>query len=301
VDATAASERVDSDRDRQRSAAKPASRRSYQVPSVQRAMLILQQLAGHREGRTLGELCRLLGMPKSTAFGILSTLQAGEFIRRDPVSERYRLSYKMLEIGGAYAQSLDLVQEFLAVARDVAAALNESVHLAVLDGRDVLHISEVESNKPVRFTSYTGKRLPATCTALGKVLLAALDDAELEARFGTGPLPRMTEASVRTFAELRDEIQRVRLMGYARDREETFPGVQCVAAPIFGPRGEALAAMSVSTLTSQLDEAKLAQMVMLVRESALQLSRALGYRGGGFASARFGVDANGGLAPGRAL
>src|SRR5437763_800354 len=83
-------------------------------------------------GTTLGELCRLLGMPKSTAFGILSTLQAGEFIRREPQTDRYRLSYKMLEIGGAYAQSLDLVQEFLVVARDVSVTLGSAVHLAVL-------------------------------------------------------------------------------------------------------------------------------------------------------------------------
>lgn len=262
------------------------ARRSYRVPSVQRAMLILQQLAGHSEGRTLGELCRLLGMPKSTAFGILSTLQAGEFIRREPQTDRYRLSYKMLEIGGAYAQSLDLVQEFLVIARDVSATLGSAVHLAVLDGREVLHISGVDSRQPVRLLSYTGTRLPASCTALGKALLSALDDSEIERRFGGHTLVRLTESSIATFAELREDIQRVRLMGYARDQEETTVGVQCVAAPIFGPQGTALAAMSVSMLSQQAEEVRLAQVIMVVRESALTLSRVLGYRGGGQGGAR---------------
>jgi DNA-binding IclR family transcriptional regulator len=254
-------------------------------------MLILQQLAGHAEGRTLGELCRLLGIPKSTAFGILSTLQAGEFIRRDARNERYRLSYKMLEIGGAYAQSLDLVQEFLSVARGVVAALNESAHLAILDGRDVLHISELNSSQPLRLQSYIGTRLPASCTALGKVLLGLLDDAELEARFGGQPLVRMTDRSVRTFVELRDEAQRVRLIGYARDLGETTIGLQCVAAPIYGRGGGALAAMSVSWLSHEADDPRLAQIIMSVREGALQVSRALGYRGGTYAGAGGREDA----------
>jgi len=257
------------------------ARRTYLVPSVQRAMLILQQLASTSEGRTLGELSRLLGMPKSTAFGILSTLQSGDFVRRDAASERYRLSYKMLEIGGAYAQSLDLVQEFLSVARGIVAAINESVHLAILDGREVLHLSELNSSQPLRLQSYIGTRLPATCTALGKVLLAALDDEELEARFGGQPLARLTERSVRTFAELREEIQRIRLMGYARDLEETTTGLQCVAAPVYGSQGQAVAAMSTSWLSQQVDDPRLAQLVMVIREGALQLSRSLGYRGAG--------------------
>jgi len=243
-------------------------------------MQMLQQLAADAEGRTLGELCRLLGMPKSTAFGILSTLQSGDFVRRDAASERYRLSYKMLEIGGAYAQSLDLVQEFLAIAREIVATLPESVHLAILDGREVLHISELDSRQSLRMLSYTGSRLPANCTALGKVLLAALDDAELEERFGSQPLTRLTDASIGTFARLREEIQLVRLMGYARDLEEVTPGIHCVAAPIYGSHGTAIAAMSVSFLGHNVDEARLAQIVVAVREGALQLSRALGYRGG---------------------
>lgn len=253
-------------------------------------MLILQQLARHSEGCTLGELCRVLGMPKSTAFGILSTLLAGEFIRRDTESERYRLSYKMLEIGGAYAQSLDLVQEFLAIARQIVATLNESVHLAILDGREVLHISSVDSSQSVRMLSYTGKRLPASCTALGKVLLAALDDDELEARFAGQPLVRLTEASIRTFSQLRDEIQLIRLMGYARDREETNPGLQCLAAPVYGPHGIAIAAMSVSMLSQNADDARIAHATVVIREHALRLSRSLGFRGTSASATRLVPD-----------
>lgn len=253
-------------------------RRSYLIPSVQRAMLIIQQLSGQSEGRTLGELCRALGMPKSTAFGILTTLQTGDFVRRDPNTERYRLSYRILEIGGAYAESLDLVQEFLPVAKNLVARINESVHLGILDGRDVVHLSGTDSSRPVRLISYPGRRLPSTCTALGKVLLAALDDAELGQRLGLEPLPRLTEASIRTLDELRAELSQVRLLGYARDREESAQGVQCVAAPVLGPSGTPVAAIAVSLFNERLGDDRLAQIVAVVKESALQLSRSLGYR-----------------------
>ena len=112
----------------------------------------------------------------------------------------------LFQLGAAFAGRLDLVREAQGVARDVAAACDEAVHVAVLDGADVIYLVKFDSTHPVRMVSGVGLRLPAHCTAVGKVLLSALDQADLDAVLLKGPLPGMTPDSITDPDLLREHL-----------------------------------------------------------------------------------------------
>jgi DNA-binding IclR family transcriptional regulator len=128
--------------------------------------------------------------------------------------------------------------------------------------------------------SAVGRRLPAHCTAVGKVLLSGVPDEELARRYGrANELPAMTAHSIRSVRALAAELDRVRVKGLAIDNCESNPDVCCVAAPVFDHSGAMVAAMSVSVPTSRVDESWPAHLADLVREGSRDLSRRLGFQG----------------------
>jgi DNA-binding IclR family transcriptional regulator len=176
---------------------------------------------------------------------------------------------------------LDLVREAQDVARDVAAACDEAVHVAVLDGASVIYLVKVDSSHPVRMVSAVGRRLPAHCTAVGKMLLSSLDPTDLDALLLAGDLPGMTPESITEPDRLRAELDRVRAQDVAVDDGESDSAVRCVGAPVRDHTGRTIAAMSVSAPVIRWTPAAHAEWTRLVRAGAAALSTRLGYRAPG--------------------
>jgi IclR family KDG regulon transcriptional repressor len=209
---------------------------------------------------------------------LLVTLVARSYLIPVPGQPvQYRLGMPLFQLGAAFAGRLDLVREAQGVARDVAAACDEAVHVAVLDGADVIYLVKADSTHPVRMVSGVGRRLPAHCTAVGKILLSELDAASLDVVL-KGALPGMTPQSITDPERLREHLERVRAEGVAVDLGESDSEMRCVGAAVRDHSGAAIAAMSLSAPIVRWTAQSHVDWTELVREGAATLSARMGYR-----------------------
>ncbi|MET7400352.1 IclR family transcriptional regulator [Dactylosporangium sp. NPDC005572] len=210
------------------------------VKSADRTLEILEVLAAGGP-RTLGDLARDLGIPKSSLHGILRTIAQRGWIETDPTGTRFGLGLTALRVGAAYLDTDDVVALLGAALDELSATFGETVHLGRLDGADVVYVAKRESKHPLRLYSAIGRHLPAHATALGKALLAGLPPAAVGAAL-PGVLPRLTANTITDLPALHAELGAVRARGYAVDNGENTEGIVCVARalPLSDPPADAI-------------------------------------------------------------
>jgi IclR family transcriptional regulator, blcABC operon repressor len=257
----------------ERTASPPARAGSSLAPAVARAAAILDVLAADSLANPsaptqLADLARRLGLPKSSVANICAALVDTGLIRR--VGTGFGLGRRLAELGGAYLATVDPVQLFAEVSDQLAVASEETAHLAVLDGLEVIYLARHDGRQAIRIASAIGRRMPASCTALGKAALATLTPEDLAARLrGVEQLPTLTARSHRQVAALLDDLDEVRERGYAVDDEETSEGIVClgVALPRRDPT-EAHYAVSVTLLKARADAGRREALVADLRRLA---------------------------------
>jgi IclR family transcriptional regulator, KDG regulon repressor len=249
------------------------------VPAVVRALDILELFLGSPD-LSAAEIMHRLDLPRTTVHELVTTLVDRSYlIPQAGQPTRYRLGMRLFQLGSVFADQLDLAHEARAVARQVAAACDETVHVAVLDGSDVIYIAKADSTHPVRMVSATGLRLPAHCTGVGKMLLSGLGADALDARCPPDrELPGMTPQSITSPSRLRAHLMQVRERGLAYDECESNEAVYCVAAPVYDHTGEMAAGMSISVPTLRWNDERRREWSDLVRRGAAQFSERLGHR-----------------------
>jgi DNA-binding IclR family transcriptional regulator len=249
------------------------------VPAVARALDVLELFLDDQETLSAPEIVARLKLPRTTAHELVTTLVARSWLAPVPGAPgRFRLGVRSFQLGSAYAGRLDLAREGRVVAEEVAAACDETVHVAILDGTDVTYVAKVDSTHAVRMVSGVGRRLPAHCTAVGKMLLAGLSGEAFDARYRRDqPLPAMTPHSVTSVAGLKRVLAGIREDGIASEYCESNPDVACVAAGVFDHTGEMVAAMSISVPTSRWSAERKERWAALVAEGAAALSTQLGH------------------------
>jgi DNA-binding IclR family transcriptional regulator len=249
------------------------------VKSAARVFEIFGLLVNHPDGLSLTQICAELQLPKSSAHALLNTMVVHDYLREGLRERTYRLGPALFELGSAYIASTNLVSDGWEIVRTTARMCNETVHLAVLDGNEVLYVAKEEGTNTIRMVSAVGKRFPAYATGVGKVLLANLSDAELIQRIPDDSiLPVITPNTVTDPSELRALIKIARSNGYALDYEESTPGLCCVAAPVYDAQGQIVAGMSVSVPNIRFTDERRIQLLDLIRNQANSLSTILGYR-----------------------
>ncbi|MFL5679044.1 MAG: IclR family transcriptional regulator [Chloroflexota bacterium] len=251
-------------------------RGSTLAPAVTRAAAILDALA--EDGAAplaLSDLARRLGLPKSSVANICSALLDAGLIRR--AGAGFGLGRRLAELGGSYLATVDEVQEFYDLADRLPVASEETTQLALLDGLDVTYLARHDGRQPIRLASEIGRRLPASCTALGKAALASLEPADLTDRLrGVEVLPALTSKSHRRVADLLDDLDEVRRRGYAIDDEETAEGVICLGVAIPRPRsGDEPHGVSVTLLKVRAEPGRVEALVADLRRLARQLANPL--------------------------
>jgi IclR family acetate operon transcriptional repressor len=231
--------------------------------SVDRALCVVELLGTRGSGFTLEELSHATGIPKSTLHRTLGALKLRGFAAQPRPGGPYTIGVRLLAVAFGFYEQLDLrtlVRPLLVRARD---AFDETVHMAVLDGAEVVYLDKVECSHPLKLTSTVGGRNPAHSTALGKALLAWAhpSDAEL-ARWleRHGPLDARTANTHVSSAGLAAELAAVRDRGFALEFEESEPEVRCVAAPIFLGRATPATAISVAGPRQRLSEQRLREI-----------------------------------------
>jgi DNA-binding IclR family transcriptional regulator len=249
------------------------------VPAVSRALDILELFLDGDGTLSAPEITRRLRLPRTTVHELVTTLAARSYLV--PVPEqpgRYRLGVRTYQLGSRYAEQLDLAAEGQQVARTVAETCGETVHVAVLENADVIYIAKVDSTHAVRMVSAAGRRLPAHCTAVGKMLLASLPPDELKERLPeSGDLPAMTANSITSVEALRETLAEVRERGLASEQRESNPDVSCVAAPVMDRAGRVVAALSISVPMIRWSPERQRELAGLAVTGAGQLSERLGH------------------------
>jgi IclR family KDG regulon transcriptional repressor len=213
--------------------------------AIDKAFSLLVAFGGDAStGLGVSELARRTSLSKSTAFRVLGMLERNAMVER--VGKNYRLGSRLHELGReVYAPGQDRLRDvLLPYLTELFEMTRQTVHLATLHGTDVLYLAKLYGHRTVTAPSRIGGRLPATCTSIGKVLLAYDPDAAAAAL--AEPLPRLTPRSIIDPGRMADELTAIRRLGVATDVEESRIGVQCVAAPVLGRNGKPLAALSVS-------------------------------------------------------
>lgn len=219
----------------------------------------------------LAELSRRTGIPKSTAHRLLAELTDWQIVERS--DSGFRVGMRLFELGQLAPVQRGIREAAAPFLADLYEATHQTVHLAVLDGIDVVYLNKLDGKNGPRVGSRVGGRMPVYCTGVGKAMLAFSPPHLLEEVIARG-LRRRTPRTVVTPGALSRELETVRALGFAEEREESAVGVACVAAPVLGADRLPIAAISITSWTNQ---AKPATFAPAVRTAALGIARTLRY------------------------
>ena len=244
--------------------------------SADRALRVLEFLATAPDGSNFTDIARALELPKSSAHELLSVMTERSFIEFNPETKTYRLGIRTWELGQAFVAHRDLMTEARPVMQAIAASLDETVQLAVLDGFEEVYLDRIDSSQQLRVQAIIGARAPAHTTALGKVLLADRREGELLKALRATKLRAMTPHSITSHDELIFELRWVRLHGFAIDNEEHATDLRCVAMPIRDHSGAVIAAMSVAVPITRASADQMTESLLALIRGTGEVSRKLG-------------------------
>jgi len=225
----------------------------------------------------LQEICEKLDLNKSTAHGIINTLKHHGLIEQDPETQKYRLGLNLLVLGSKVLNRLDVRTIAAPILKEVCAKTDETVHLGILDGIEVVYIDKYESSQSMRLFTKIGTRYPAYCTGIGKAMLAFMPTEE-QIKSIPDELNRFTEYTLKDKKEVIEHLKKVKQQGYAIDDEENMEGLRCVGAPIFDYSGKVVAAISVAGPSIRMTKDKIHEIIDILREAAEEISKRLGYQ-----------------------
>jgi DNA-binding IclR family transcriptional regulator len=236
---------------------------------LERAVLLIEELS--KRPHRLGELAEVLGTHKSTVLRTLQILEKYGWVRREGDLPVFSLGLRLVGLSSSILEDLDIRKVARPQMDRLGAETKETVHLAVMDGAEMVYLDKVESEHPVRMYSRIGARAPLHCTGVGKVLLAYTpveDWPPLELR-------RYTAKTIVDHDDLVEAGADIRRRGWGWDEEEHEESVRCIAAPVFGPHHEIVAAVSVSVPTSRLSSRQLRSHVPLLLDVTGRISAAM--------------------------
>ncbi|XXD11482.1 IclR family transcriptional regulator [Klebsiella sp. R445] len=247
------------------------------IQSVERALTILDLFNEQATELKITDISKQMGLSKSTLHSLLKTLQLHGYIDQNPENGKYRLGMKLVERGNFVVGTIDIRQKAKSWLTELSQHTGQTTHLGILDGREGVYIEKIEGKLAAIAYSRIGRRLPIHATAIGKVLVAWLSEAERQPLLEGYQYTAFTPATITSREALLAALAQTRANGYALDSEENEQGVRCVAVPVWNHESRVIAALSLSTLTSRVDDDELARFRALLETAGRQLSVALGY------------------------
>lgn len=248
-----------------------------QVPAAERTIAVLRHLAAQSRPVPAAAIARDLDLPRSSTYHLLSTLAELGFVTHLPEERTWALGPGAFELGQAYLHARPLARLARPVLHRLAHDTGIPAHLAVLDGREVVYVVTERPPQAPPLVVDVGVRLPAHLTASGRALLAAQPLAQVRATFpDRASLPRRTEIGPRTPTELRRLLERVREDGVGREDGEIDERLASVAVAAHDHAGRPEAAVTLTFVSSDHDEAARKELAGLAAEAARQLTSRLG-------------------------
>ena len=227
------------------------------IAGLEKGLAVIEAFDQDRPRLTISEVATRCGLTRAAARRYLITLEHLGYVTSD--RRMYSLSPKVLRLAQSYMHSARLPRIVQPDLHKLAYALKEASSAGVLEGSDVICIAATEAGRLVSATLQPGTRVPAYCTAHGRVLLGAKTPAELDAWLAQQKLEARTPHTLTDTAQLREEIVRARNQGYAIVDQEFELGLRTISVPLKNFRGEVLAAMNISVQTSRVSMSQLVE------------------------------------------
>lgn len=251
-----------------------------QVSSVVRALQVLECFMDSETEWTLKALVGRLGLPTTTVFRQVSTLTEWKYLEQDPVRKSYRPGPRLLLLSSAILGQSDLRRTARPELEHLSDTLQETINLSVMLEHDIFYLDKVETHRSIVCNTQVGSRAPAYATGGGRAMLSCQNEEYIDAycKWMEGAARAFTGNTITDPERLRKELSFARLHGYAVDNGEIEEGLVCLGAPIFDMNRRAIGAVSVSGPDYRM-QADQEMMIREVRQTALNISRLLGYRG----------------------
>jgi DNA-binding IclR family transcriptional regulator len=250
----------------------------YIIQAVSHALDLLEQFQGDVDELGVTELSKRLKLHKNNVFRLLATLESRGYIEQNKATENYRLGLKALELGQTFIKQMGLLRQAKPILEKLVGSCNETAYVAIFKEGSVVYLDVVETDMTVRVVSRVGSRLPAYCTASGKVHLAHMSEDEINELYPNRQFKGYTSTTVTDREKLKESLKTVIEQGYAIDDEEMDLGVRCIAAPIRDYTRRIVGALSISGPSMRLSNERItSELIPLVLNAAEELSSRLGY------------------------
>jgi DNA-binding IclR family transcriptional regulator len=251
----------------------------YTVPAIDRAVRLLEILSVSPQGRSLAQLAEELRVPKSTLFRILHTLQEHAVVVEDRERKIFSLGMKLLEWGHSALSRIDLKTIAHPQLQKLAHQTRESFYLAILDQDDVIIIDHVDTPEVWKMVTRLGHRSPIHCTATGLILVAGLDDGEMEGIIQRKGLRKFTESTITTTVRFKRRIAQIRKDGFSVVDGEYKEDLCAIAVPIRDHNGSVVASLMTAIPSERYKNNKrnANHLVDVLTDSGEFISRQLGY------------------------
>ena len=247
------------------------------VQSAERIFQVMEMLADNGE-MGLMELSAALGLHKSTVHRLLMSLIYMGYAKQDEGTQKYMLSYKVVNMAGKILNRMDILQIAKPYMERLSDLSGEAVHLVQREGNNILYIYKIEAKVgTIRMVSHVGMVHPMYCSGVGKAIMATLPEEEVKQIWNESIIEKKTERTITDYTQMQDVLEEVKKNGYALDDEENEKGVRCIAACLYGHQKEVKYAFSISGPTSRMTRERVKELAVDVRKVQEELSRELGY------------------------
>ena len=247
------------------------------ISSLQRALDILSLFGPQSPELGITDIAKALNLHKSTASGLVYTLQHNGYLAQNPENRRYHLGLQLVERAGVLLDQIEIRKIAMPELEHLRDWSSESANLAILEENQIIYIERLLTDKSLGFRNHIGKRAWPHSTALGKAILSHLPTKQALAVLQSYPLQSMTPNTITDVDQLMRQFEGFRRCGYAIEREENEIGGLCISAPIHNHTAIPVAAVSVSFPLSRLNEAMISTYGAEIQDVARRISEKLGY------------------------
>ncbi|MEN9559068.1 MAG: hypothetical protein RLZZ502_279 [Pseudomonadota bacterium] len=248
------------------------------VQSLTRGLHILEKIAAHEGGLNLTDISIKTGLAASTTHRLLATLERLGYVTQDKDMGLWYIGLKTYQVGSAFISHRDLVGESHHYLRRLMEAAGETANLAILDDTVAVFIAQVQCHEVMRMTVRLGSRLSIHASGSGKAILAALPDEELERLLAHTDMTALTPKTITNEKVLREQLTRIRQLGYSYDDEEVALGLRCVAAPVYDEFSEPLGAISLAGPLTRMNDSRIVSLGQMVANTAREITLQIGGR-----------------------
>jgi len=248
----------------------------YNVRAVERALQILECFDDQHPERGISDIAQAVGLHKATAYRIVTTLVNYGYLEWVAESQKYRLGLELTSLGSKVIRRMDLRQEALPFMKGLVQEWDETCDLSVFDHGKAFYIEVLRGDHALTISAAVGQRLPAYCTASGKLFLAYLPEPEVQ-KILDRPLTKHTEHTIVEPDEIREQLVTIYNQGYSVDYEEYELGVCAVAAPIFNRSGSVIATIGIPSPMSRMTPERVVKIAESLKDAAQTISQRMGY------------------------